>query len=546
MISWIQNMLERKGRIVFIILLAVVVVAFVFVIGETPGCVSNAPGTQARDYYGYNLDSERDMRTLAQEVIVSSIVTRGQRPRTSEQMNQEMLSRAALLYLADVANVPQPSQQSLLLYLSEIPFFQNDQGTFDPNRLTNFLDMTQLNRQFDQQTIDRALNNDYRIRQLMDSIAAPGFTLPYDIEEQVRRMDASYDLSTARLPEDLVDFTFDPSEEEIETFFSQRVEAYRIPETRILAQVSFVPEAYAEALEEPTDEEIRTYFNDNRTRYLDEDAEDPAQALPQLEEVRGEVVSDLKEQQAETLARQKSEEFVYALFDQDIGMNDPKVQEMASTLGGSMKKLDPMVGTTPPANSDLPAQAWTEAGRLDSLRYFTDPFETEESVEVLLLVEERPSYIPELSEVREEVLADLEEQRFQEALVAYGAEVREKISSKIAEGTPFTDAARDLGLETQSFDGVSWEDLPEGLGSDVLQRAESLPDEEVSPMVVTEEGGSFLFVESRGAPEFSPESEEYQQTREFLASGNARNFTSSFLSDLIQSGLAKAEGGTNR
>lgn len=546
MISWIQNLLERKGRVVFIILLGVIIVAFVFVIGETPGCVSNAPGTQERNYYGYNLNSEREMRLLASEAIISSIVTRGQRPQSDQQINQEILSRAALLYLADAANIPQPSQATLLQYLSGIPFFQNDQGNFDPNRLNNFLDMTQLSRQFDQATIDRTFNNDFRIQQLMESIAAPGYTLPYDIEKQTRRMNATYDLSTAILPEELVEFTFEPTEEQIETFFSQRVEAYRIPETRMLAQISFTPEAYAAEMPEPSEVEVQEFFDNNRTLYLDEEAEDPSKALPQLENVREQVVADLKQQQAEMTARQRSENFVYALFDQEIEMNDPRIQDMISSLGATETVLEPMVGTTPPGDSTLPARAWSEAARLDSIRYFSDPIETEDGVEVILLRDVIPSTLPELSQVREEVLADLKKEQMQEALVAYGEQIRAKISAKVAEGSSFAQAAGDLGLQVQSFTGAGWEDLPEGLAPATLQRAETLPDGEVSPMVVTDSGGSFLFVESRGAPAYTPEAEQYQQTRDFLASGNSRRFVSSFLSDLVQNGLARADAGLNR
>lgn len=546
MISWIQNALEKKGRIIFIILLAVIVVSFVFVIGETPGCVSAAPGMQAREYYGYDLNSEADTRGLVQEVVISSIVNRGQRPQSAQMLEQEFLSRAALLYLADRVGIPAPTQQAFVSFLAEIPFFQDANGRFDPNRVTSFLDMSQLSRQFDEATINRALTNDFRIRQLMESIAPPGYTVPFDIEEQTRRMDASYTLSIARLAEDSVELTFDPSEDEIETFFSQRVEAYRIPETRILALATFRPAAFAGKVPDPSETELRQFFDNNRTRYVDEEAEDPTKALPDFETVRDEVLQDWKEAQGERLARQSAEEFVYTLFDEEIGMLDPKLDETAQRFGVTLEVLEPMVGVNPPPAANLPEEAVAEAARLDSLRYFSDPFETGDSVSVLLLREVQPTYIPELSDVRSQVLQDLEDARKQEAFVEKGEELRESLAEAVASGTPFPEAARTLGLDVETFEDVRWENLPDNLAPGTIRRAESLPSDTVSPMVVTGETGSFLFVDSRSAPVFAEDSESYAETKRFLASDNSRRFVSSFVSDLVQSGLARADSSAAR
>ena len=547
MISWIQNVLERKGRIVFLILLAVVVVAFVFVIGETPGCVGGQPGGAVdRNYYGYNLNSEADTRELIQEVIISSLVNRGQRPRDSRMLQQEFLSRAALLHLAERAGVPSPSQQAFAAFLSEIPFFQGPDGNFDPNRVTSFLDMSELSRQFSEPVINRALNNDFRVRQLMDSLAPPGYTIPFDVEQQARRMNAFYDLATATLSRDAVEASFDPSKEEVETFFTQRVEAYRIPETRILSLAVFEPNSYVENVPDPTESELRDYFDANRSRYADPEAEDPKDALPTLEKARQEVLADWKAEQAEILARKASEDFVYRLFDEEIAMNSAAVEETAARFGTSLQSLPPLRGDQAPSGVELPQEALAEARRLDEIRYFSDPFPVENGVGVLLLEEVRASRIPELSEVREEVIADLRAEKEEEAFVARGEEIRESLQSRISQGESFVEAGEDLGLEVQSFPVASWENVPDGLRPSVLRRAETLPNGEVSPMSVNEQGGSFLFVRSRGAPPVDPDTERYEETRNFLASDNSRRFTSSFVNDLVQVGLARAEPESER
>ncbi|MBC2603018.1 peptidyl-prolyl cis-trans isomerase [Puniceicoccus vermicola] len=545
MISWIQNALEKKGRVIFIILLAVVIVSFVFVIGETPGCVSKEPGAQTQKFYGYSLNAEADSRSndMVREVIISSIVNRGQQPQNEQMLTQEFLSRIALLHLADEAKIPEPNQAAFINYLSTVPFFQDSNGNFDPNRVTSFLDMTQLSRQFDEATINRALSNDYRIQQLMLSISPPGFTLPFEIEEQARRGAATYDLSVAVLKESDLDFSVDPTEEELQDFYTQRVEAYRTPESRSLSIIRFSPEAFTSEVADPTDAELQQYFSQNRTNYLNEDAKDPADALPQLDAVRDQVVADWKEQQATTLARQASEDFVYALFDQEISEGTPEFENMLSSYSVELETLPPMVGNVPPADSDLPQSAFGEAARLDEIRYFSDPIETENEIVVVILTDVTPSLIPDFQSVREEVLANFTEQSKQENLVSQGEEIRTQLSDMIAEGQSFEKAASSLNLTVENFESVGWENMTEGLPNSAIRRAETLPENEVSSMVVTEEGGNFLFVQSRGAPQFGPDSEEYQRTQNILGQSTARLFMSSFVGDLIQAGSTGAQSG---
>tara|TARA_R100000027_G_scaffold67048_3_gene64422 strand:- start:20999 stop:22636 length:1638 start_codon:yes stop_codon:yes gene_type:complete len=544
MISWIQNALEKKGRVIFIILLAVVIVSFVFVIGETPGCVSSEPGAQVQKYYGYSLNADVDPRSreLVQEVVISSIVNRGQQPQNEQVLTQEFLSRAALLHLADQTKIPEPNQQAFVQYLSGIAFFQDENGNFDPNRVTNFLDMTQLSRQFDEATINRALSNDYRIGQLMSSIVAPGFTIPFEVEEQARRVRTSYDLSIAQLGTSAVDLTVEPSDEDLETFFTQQVEAYRVPEKRMLSVVTFTPDNFVAEIGEPSEEELQEYFSSNRTNYLDAEAENPADALPTFEKVSDEVLSDWKTEQASVLARQKSEEYVYTLFNKEIPADSPQFSEVNQQFGLELEALPPMVGNTPPAGTDIPAIAFREAVLLDELRYFSDPVETDNGITVLILNEVIPSAIPQLADVREEVVADYTEKKEQELLVARGEEIRVELEELLKEGNTFAEAAGSLGLEVEQFDAVSWENIPTGFDGSSIRRAESLPNGEVSAMVVTSDGGQFLYVEDRGAPAFKPDSEEYQQSKSMLASSTSRLFMSSFVGDLIQLGMGESEG----
>ena len=77
MISWIQNHLIRHGRWIFLSLLAVIIVAFVFTIGNTPGCTSNQGAYQEQNFYGHDLNSSREMGIIGEKVSLSALLNTG-------------------------------------------------------------------------------------------------------------------------------------------------------------------------------------------------------------------------------------------------------------------------------------------------------------------------------------------------------------------------------------------------------------------------------------------------------------------------------------
>jgi peptidyl-prolyl cis-trans isomerase D len=552
MIAWIQNVLERKGRILFILLLAVVIVSFVFVIGETPGCVGTERGAQVRDYYGYNLNSPDETNELVEEVLLSAILSTGQFPRSEQQVEQGFLTRAALLHQADRLGIPPPDDRALRSHLATLPFFRGEDGTFDPARLRQFLDSTGLEARFGEGALDRTLQNDFRIGKVLDAVEEPGLALPPAVEREARLGVTRYDLAIARFPRAGFAPEVDIPEDALEVFFSQRVESYRIPETRLLDLVVFPAGAQREAVGEPTAEELQAYWEAHRSEYQ----EDPAATAPEeteaadggeapaveLDAVRPQVVAAWKEEQAGERARRQAEEMVYQLFDRDIERGGDAVAEAIASFGGETVEVIELVGEESPGRPEIPDAVWAEARRLDELRYFSDPFPYGDGAAVLLLEEIVPSRTPELAEVRAEVEEDFRTAEAEEAFVARGEEIRSELQQAVAAGEDFRTAAEALGLEVETYEGVSRDNLPEALDLSVLPTVAELPDREVSTMSVNQQGGRLLWVASRSAPAVEPGNAAYEQAQARLATASARRFTGSLVSSLVEDGLARAEG----
>ena len=131
MISWIQNHLIRHGRWIFISLLVVIIVAFVFTVGNTPGCTTNRSNYVAENFFGYDLNSPIDQEILGQRTNLSQLLSTGRPVQNNQQFAQLIPQRVALLHLADLMSVPAPSIEALGEYLRTRPlFFALNYGRF--------------------------------------------------------------------------------------------------------------------------------------------------------------------------------------------------------------------------------------------------------------------------------------------------------------------------------------------------------------------------------------------------------------------------------
>ncbi len=94
MISWIQIHLMRHGRWLFLSLLAIIIVAFVFTIGNTPGCSANESNYQAQYFYGIDLNSKRASQPIIDTTSLS-VFLNSRQLRNNQEFQSEVMSRIA-------------------------------------------------------------------------------------------------------------------------------------------------------------------------------------------------------------------------------------------------------------------------------------------------------------------------------------------------------------------------------------------------------------------------------------------------------------------
>ncbi|MFP4068799.1 MAG: SurA N-terminal domain-containing protein [Verrucomicrobiota bacterium] len=554
MISWIQHHLIRHGRWIFLTLLAVVIVAFVFTIGNTPGCTANQSAYQPQEFYGYDLNSRSDMERLSQKASASVRLRTGRPVQSEQQFQNEIMSRIALLALADRIGIPAPDQESLARYIREQRAFAGPDGAFSRDAYTRFVDSIESNPGMPQGLIVSVLEEDYRMEQVNEALAGPGYYLPTEASAQTQRANTRYTLGTARLSFEDFDPEIEPTEEELRAYYESNKLRYEIPERIEASYVSFPASEFIDQVETPSEEALRSHFIENRQRFvsqheaakapseqIDADGtEDADEAEVTFDDVREAVTEDLVQARAKRLANEAALEFQIALYENEIARDSAAFNQLLNESGRRLRSIEPYTRTGA-RERKLSRQMLEAAFDLDDSRYYTDPYSLDDGFGILIYEDRIDPTVPEYEEVADEVLADYTAETKRERFNARGEELKAELEAKLDEGDDFTEAAESLGLTARTYDSFTQTDAPRDLGPAIQQRAQGLDEGELSSMIVSGGNGHFVYVIEKEIPELSDVSEELEEARDFLARYTQMISSSALVNELITRGLPEAE-----
>ena len=544
MISWIQHHLIRHGRWIFLTLLAVVIVAFVGTIGNTPGCTTNRSNYQALDYYGYDLNSERDMRPVGMRLSLSNELNQLNR-NNQQQLSNQMLSRIALLHLAETIGIPALTQEQISSYLQEKPLFRSPTGEFDRDRLTRFIDTIEANPLLPEGILVRVLEEDYRIEQISEALAGPGYVIDDDARLQAQRYQTSLTLSTASIDYASFEPEIDAAQPELEAYYNQNASRYEIPERIQASYLNFKAETYLLQVGTLEEDALREHFIANRARFVeaheaattdadaDADAEKPA---VKFEDVRDAVSTDLRKAQANRLANEAAQNFAYELYNKSIPRESAAFNTALNSAGLELIPVEAF-STRETAARGLPAEMLRSAFTLSEARYFSDPYPLEDGFGVLIYQARLPVELPPFEAVAERVKTDYAAEEKRRLFYEKGVELKKEIEAQLAEGASFADAAAKLELKVEDFESFKISEAPQNLNRSALQSAMELKAGEVSPMLQTGASGMIVYVAKRAVPEIPSDDATLQQASNFLKYNSSMLRMNALASELVERGM---------
>ena len=486
MISWIQTHIFRHLRWLMAGLLVIIIISFILMSG--PLIDSSDKSLPPNRLFGHDFNSPVEVELLRRRSLISNALE-----PSWQTLPNIMIERVTLLELANTGGIPSPNQSQLEGYLKSHPFFSIN-GQFNADSYRYFLDNIRSNLRLPTEEFTNVLAENHRIDQVVELLLGPGFGLPLEAQKELALGETSWsvdiiDLDDAALGLDELTV----KDAELEDYFIQNKERYRIPEEVIFSLISFPLDNYLEnlSIQEPSEAILRTYYRNNKaqfappalpeTQVAQEANPDDTEASQEQEASETEPDTDpfitvkeavyqawmdeQKAEQARAAAQYAAADFAVELDTKEIKRNTPAFDETIANAGAVPISIDPLSQNTQAPASDLELLARS----LDDSRYFSsEPITLEDGAAILILEGNKPSYLPDFTEAKEQAHEDLLEDKRRQAFYEAGKNMREDLVSALAKGQSFAEAAEARGLQFESIDNFSAQNPPEGNWRDVL------------------------------------------------------------------------------
>jgi peptidyl-prolyl cis-trans isomerase D len=544
MISWIQNHLIRHGRWIFLTLLSVIIVAFVFTIGNTPGCTSDQSAYRENNFYGYDLNSPREMGIISEKVSLSSILNTGRPIQSEQQFQSEVMSRIALLHLANEIGIPTPNQKTLELYIMTKAAFRGPDGQFSRDAYTSFVDNIESNPRMPQGLFVVVLEENYRIDQVRDALGGPGYALPSEALAQTERNETTLKLATAEI--NYADFTPEVTAEEsvLKDYYTANPKRYEIAERIQASYITFPATKYADQVVAPEQAELRDHFIANRAAFVTAyeaaqpkpdnlDAEKPAVTF---EDVREAVATDLAGQAAMRIANQAAQSFAYTLYRDNIEQDSAAFNTLLNESNLTITEIPPY-SAEDAARRALSTEMLEAAFTLTQKRYFSDAYAIDGGFGVLIYKGRKAPEIPAFDTVAAVVKADYTAEEKRRLFNENGVRLETELKDKIATGSTFIEAAEMLSLKASESEAFKINEAPRTFNRAALQKAQSMATGEVSPMLTSGDIGVFVYIEEKLVPEIEADDETLSQAQDFLKRYATYVSSAALINELIASGI---------
>lgn len=526
MISWIQNHLIRHGRWIFISLLAVIIIAFVFTIGNTPGLTTDDSNYEERIILGIDVNNPRVMDELARTVGLSYLLRTQSEINNENQFQSELANRIAQIYLIETIGLPNPSQEELKAYIESLSYFQDESGAFDPESYNNFISLVNVNPEMSEDQFVQTLIEDYKIESLNTVIEGPGFYTNPQSQFILDEQNTAYNLYNIKIDPKTFDPEIDTSETSIKEYYERQQVAYETDEQIETSSILFplvaeISKADTETLKkyyEDNKESIDAEYRAGKENLVDLDAEledgegvnEDAEAIITFELVTDIVKANWIKREQSKAAEAQASQFVYTLYDQAIKLESSGFSDLLAIYEVSETNLEPYA-TSEIYGKALPSNLLQAGFDLDADRYYSDPYKTDDGFVVLLYKATIPSRIPPFESVAEQVKTDYIAEEIRSAFSAYGEEVKSQLEAIVESGEDFESGAEALGLTVEHYPDFSYNNRPENAQPYEFQAVFRLKSGEVSNMTNYPEVAVLTYLKSVSVQEYEASDEEVER-----------------------------------
>ena len=559
MISWLQTNLQKHFRFMFIILLGVVIVAFVFTIGAAPGIGDGRQNIPNLRFFDVELTTDSQRQQFFNEAYYSSLLSGA--PMSQEQLNQYAFNRAAALHLANLHNLPGPNTDQLTNHIQELGMFMGPDQTFSRDAYSRFRDEIRASGQISEGQLSRIMEDDFRINQVFEVLAGPGFVMESEVIEELKLDQTLWSVAVAELDLNEFEPEIDDSTEKLEAFFGQNSFRYTAPARRVIAYLEFRALDYMEEIE-VEESDLESYFNLNQSRYTktveaeksenDQPEEETSETeIVQLsfEEARDQAEFDYKLEQARQLSRNNAESIGLAIVELDNAteasqaLSLERIESLADQRGIQIKRTTPFARNERPLGLTWSQNLIATSFQLTESYIYSQPIIEGDSTFILLLENENPEFVPSFKTVEARVKEDFREEETRRLKTEHANTLASELNQLDIDA--FKTEAESKGMTISEFSNFKRRDTVEGLDSGLIFSIMNLEIGDVSNATIREDKGYIVQVVGKEVPEINADNEEFE-TRMAALSGNYERYAvSQYISklasdELVRAGLASA------
>ncbi len=544
MISWIQRNFQQHFKVLFLVLLGGVIIAFVFTIGAMPSSGASGAHRQTRDFFGMNLNAKDDQERIFGDARLSITLQAGYNALDGARLQQYAFNRQAALNLANKIGLPAPTEKSIVEYVQTLRIFQGESGKFDPKAYETFRESLTTNPRITEADVSRVVAEDVIYNQVKALLAGPGYVLPADVTEQLTISESTWSINVTTIDATAFDPTIKVEESELAAFFAENSGRYEIP---VQTRVDYIPFPIDGNSVSVSDDELLSTYLANPARFPAPDSAEKkpdAGAFDNFAAVKPQVSAFVRRQKAARVANQAASDLAYALFENKVAPD--ALPDFLAKQGLSLKSAAPISATnTPPELAGL-QQISAASSRLSSKQPYSDALGGPDKAVVLVWRESIPSRLPELAEVHAQVESDYRENLKHERFASAGSAFRNDLDARLKSGAAFANAAplaaksAGLKIETKSYAGFTLATPPEGLDYAAINALQSLGANTVSPMVtVSREAALVVHVADKKLPDLTASNKRFDEIKDQISNALASRGGDEALAGLVEAELAR-------
>lgn len=534
MISWIQRNFQQHFKWLFLLLLAVVIISFVFITNASSGLGQTTKQAPSRLFFGVNLGSPEESQTLLKDATLS-VQLHGLQIRSENQFQQYALQRQAAIHLASQLNLPAPTNEQIVAQVQTLQVFTGADGKFDAKRYADFRDSLKTNPQIKEADVSRVIADDVTYNQVLKLLSGPGYVLPSDVQNQLNRIDATWTLEAVTVDYNGFKPALSVTDEALAQYFEYNDARYEIGAKVGVSYIDFPASAYADRVPAPSEEGLQAYYEANKARFAKDGADFAA--------ARAQVALAYKLDRARSLAASAASDLAVALY--EVKATPATIDALLASRKLSAKRLAPFNAESVPAELGGKSTVAAEALKIGPDRLISDPVDTGRGAALLVWNESVPARKPSLAEVKDRVSVDYLESEKRKRFAEAGRALRTALEARLKAGDTLEKAVAASAsvipakLATKSWPAFTLTTPPQDLDYSVYTAIDGLNKGELSQMITSGEQGLIVYAADKKLPAADPASAKFTDTKARIAAYTASRNGGAVLAALVEAELAK-------